>query len=96
MINILIFLSQVIFNILRVLEIRYTYQNKVSKLLINTVFINLVSLLSVYFSLDGLINGNWVVILFYISGSVAGKWVGMKLNNPKKEIWQKIFITKDE
>lgn len=96
MINILIFLSQVIFNILRVLEIRYTYQNKVSKLLINTVFINLVSLLSVYFSLDGLINGNWVVILFYISGSVVGKWVGMKLNNPKKEIWQKIFITKDE
>jgi len=96
MINILIFLSQVIFNILRVLEIRYTYQNKVSKLLINTVFINLVSLLSVYFSLDGLINGNWVVILFYISGSVFGKWVGMKLNNPKKEIWQKIFITKDE
>lgn len=96
MINILIFLSQAIFNILRVLEIRYTYQNKVSKLLINTVFINLVSLLSVYFSLDGLINGNWVVILFYISGSVVGKWVGMKLNNPKKEIWQKIFITKDE
>ena len=69
---------QILFNIFKVLEIKFTYENKLRHLLINSVWINLVSLASVYFSLDRLFVGDWLVIPFYIGGSVVGKWIAMK------------------
>jgi hypothetical protein len=75
---ILIFAFQVVFNIFKVFEIKLTYQHKISKLLINTVLINLVSIGSMFFSLERLLLGDWLVIPFYIGGSVIGKWVAMK------------------
>ena len=45
--------------------------------MLNSVWINLVSLASVYFSLDRLFEGDWWVIPFYIGGSVIGKWIAM-------------------
>jgi hypothetical protein len=60
-----------------VLEIKYTYENKLNALMLNSVWINLVSLASVYFSLDRLFEGDWLVIPFYIGGSVVGKWIAM-------------------
>ena len=59
------------------LEIKYTYENKLNALMLNSVWINLVSLASVYFSLDRLFEGDWWVIPFYIGGSVVGKWIAM-------------------
>lgn len=73
----LVFSFQVIFNVLKVLEIRFTYQEKIPSLLINSVLINLVSLASVYYSLDRLFEQDWWIILAYTSGSVCGKWIGM-------------------
>jgi hypothetical protein len=69
-----------------VLEIRYTLQHNVPKLLFNSVWINLVSLASTYYSLDELFKGNWVIIMFYITGSVVGKYMGMqiKITEPNK------------
>ena len=89
--NIIVFLSQITFNILKVLEIKYTYQNKITSLLINSVFINIVSLLSTYYAIDYLLKGNFEVVIYYISGSVIGKYIGMKLGNPRNQIWKKIF-----
>jgi hypothetical protein len=89
--ELIVFLSQTLFNIFKVLEIKYTYQNRVMPLLLNSVWINLVSLVSVYYSIDNLFKGNFVVIIFYISGSVAGKYLGMKLGNPENQIWKKLF-----
>jgi hypothetical protein len=43
------------------------------------VWINLASLLSVFFSVEGLLRGNFVLIVFYIAGSVVGKYIGMKI-----------------
>jgi len=60
-----------------VLEIKYTFENKINSLMLNSVWINLVSLASVYFSLDRLFEGDWWVIPFYIGGSVIGKWIAM-------------------
>lgn len=73
----LIFSFQIIFNILKVLEIKYTYQNKLYPLLFNSILINIVSLASIYYSLDRLFQNDWVVILYYILGSVIGKWFAM-------------------
>lgn len=77
---IVVFLFQVIFNILKVFEIKFTYQNKINNLLINSVLINLVSLGSVYYSIDRLFNNDWWIILAYVIGSVLGKWIGMNHN----------------
>jgi uncharacterized membrane protein YfcA len=74
----IVFLLQVVFNILKVFEIKFTYQNKLNSLLINSVLINLISLGSVYYSIDRLFNNDWWIIVAYLLGSVLGKYIGMK------------------
>lgn len=75
---VLILVFQIMFNIFKVLEIKYTYENKLSLLLYNSIYINLISLASVYWSLDLLFEGDWLVIPFYVLGSVLGKWIAMR------------------
>lgn len=87
----IVFLSQTLFNIFKVLEIKYTYQNKIVPLLINSVWLNLVSLVSVYYSIDSLLRGEFFIIVFYILGGLLGKFIGMKLGNPRNRIWTKVF-----
>jgi hypothetical protein len=91
---------QITFNVFKVLEIKYTYENQLNKLMLNSVWINLVSLASTYFSLDSLLKGDLWVLPFYIGGSVLGKWIAMtqmenieykifsffKTNNKRKRI----------
>ena len=85
---VLVFFFHVAFNILKVLEIKYTYENKLRALLMNTVWINLVSLGSVYISIDALLDGDFVIILFYIAGSVSGKWIAMtKFENIRNHVF---------
>jgi len=81
---ILLFTFQVFFNILKTLEIRYTYNNQITKSLINTIMINVISLASLYFSIDALIQGNLYMIASYILGSFSGKFISMKYMNNKK------------
>lgn len=88
----LVLFFQILFNIFKVLEIRFTYENQLKKLLINSVLINLVSLASVYYSLERLFQNDWFVIIFYISGSVIGKWIAMtKFENTRFKIFKYIF-----
>jgi uncharacterized protein YneF (UPF0154 family) len=75
---ILLFIFQLSFNIFKTMEIRYTYNNEINKSLINSLMINLVSLASLYFSIDALIQGNLYMIASYICGSLSGKFVSMK------------------
>ena len=74
----LVLVFQIMFNIFKVLEIKYTYENKLSLLLYNSIYINLIALASVYWSLDLLFEGDWLVIPFYVLGSVLGKWIAMR------------------
>jgi hypothetical protein len=77
------------------MEIKYTYENKLRALLLNSVWINLMSLGSAYYSLDGLFHGDYFGIIFYISGSVIGKWIAMThYENIRAEIF-KILKRKD-
>ncbi|NBP56243.1 hypothetical protein EBU71_06865 [bacterium] len=77
MIYLFVFLSQIFFNVGKVLEIKLTYENKTRGLIINTLVINLISLLSVFYSIENLLKGDTLVVLFYVSGAVVGKWFGM-------------------
>ena len=84
-----ILIFQILFNIFKVMEIKFTYENKIRNLLINSVWINLISLASVYFSLDRLFEGDWWVIPFYIGGSVLGKWIAMtQIENIRHNIYK--------
>lgn len=87
-----VFFLQVLFNIFKVLEIRYTYEKQVAKLMINSVYINLVSLGSMFFSIDQLLKGNFLVIVFYIAGSVIGKWAGMNIETEQEKGNKKVSI----
>jgi hypothetical protein len=97
MINYIAILTfQIMFNIFKVLEIKFTYENQLSRLLINSVWINLVSLASVYFSLDSLLKGDMWVLPFYIGGSVLGKWIAMtQMDNLESKLFS-FFRSKTE
>lgn len=73
-----VFVFQVFFNVFKTMEIKYTYERRVLPLMINSVWINLVSLCSMYLSLERLFARDWSVVLVYILGSVLGKWVAME------------------
>ena len=90
-IYILVFLFQVMFNIFKTLEIKYTYEHRVKELMLNSIWINLVSLGSMYFAIDSLLKGNWSVIIVYIAGSVVGKWVAMEKINDYREKLFRLF-----
>jgi hypothetical protein len=87
---------QIMFNIFKVLEIKFTYENQLTRLLLNSVWINLVSLASVYFSLDSLLKGDMWILPFYIGGSVLGKWIAMtQMDNLESKLFI-FFRTKNE
>lgn len=93
----LVFIFQVFFNVFKTMEIKYTYENKVNPLIINSIWINLVALGSTYFSLERLFANDWSVIVVYISGSVAGKWFAMThFENYRNKIFNLIKIKKNE
>jgi hypothetical protein len=87
---IIVLVFQILFNIFKVYEIKYTYENRLVPLLINSVWINLISLSSVFFSLDRLFVGDFLIVPFFIFGSVIGKWLGMtKLSDIKSWFFKK-------
>ena len=93
----LVLFFQIMFNIFKVLEIKFTYENRLSNLLLNSIWINLVSLASVYYSLDRLFVGDFWVLPFYIGGSVIGKWIAMtQFENQRFKIFKSIFYTNEK
>lgn len=92
---IIVFVFQFLFNIFKTLEIKFTFENKLTPLLMNSIWINLVSLASVFYSIEGLLSGDFWIIPFYILGSVIGKWFAMKkMENIRGRIFQILFFQK--
>jgi len=93
----IVFFFQFLFNILKTLEIKFTFENKITPLLMNSVWINLVSLASVFYSIEGLLDGDLLIIPFYLAGSVTGKWFAMKkMENTRGRIFQFLFFQKKD
>ena len=74
----LVFVFNFFFNIFKTLEIKYTYENRIKELMLNSVYINIVSLAATFFSIERLFQGDYLVVPFFIAGSVVGKWFAMK------------------
>ena len=77
MVYFLIFMFQFLYNIFKVYEIKYTYENKIKNLVINSIIINVLTLFSTYYLIDYLLKGEISVILFFISGAATGKWFAL-------------------
>ena len=92
----LILFFQIMFNIFKVMEIKFTYENKIKSLLVNSVWINLMALGSTYYSLDGLFRGDYLGIIFYIMGSIVGKWFAMVHYDAIKEKLKPYFKRNNE
>ena len=92
----LILFFQIMFNIFKVMEIKFTYENKIKSLLVNSVWINLMALGSTYYSLDGLFKGDYLGIIFYIAGSIIGKWFAMVHYEAIKEKLKPFFKRNNE
>jgi hypothetical protein len=91
-IYILVFGFNFFFNIFKTMEIKYTYENKVKALLINSVYINIVSLGSTYYAIERLFAGDRLVLVFFIAGSILGKWVAMTKIGLFKRRVQRVYI----
>ena len=92
----LILFFQIMFNIFKVMEIKYTYENKIRSLLLNSVWTSLVSLGATYYSLDSLFKGDYLGVVFYIIGSIIGKWYAMVHYEKTKEKIKPLFKKKDD
>lgn len=89
---ILVFSFNFFFNIFKTMEIKYTYENKVKALLINSVYINIVSLGSTYYAIERLFAGDRLVLIFFVAGSIFGKWVAMTKIGLFKRRVQRAYI----
>jgi|688.fasta_scaffold50609_3 hypothetical protein len=88
---ILTFCLQIVFNVLKVEEIKYSYENKTVKAVINSILINVTSLTTSYLSLKLMLEGDFKISLVYIIGSATGKWIATtKLFNYRNFIWNQM------
>jgi len=78
MVYFIVFILQSIFNVLKVLEIKYSVTNRTKPLLINSVLISSLTIVVSFYSLEELFSGNWKIIFSYVAGSVVGKWFILK------------------
>ena len=74
-----VFVAQIAFNLLKVLEIRYTVYHEVIKVLMVSFFLAGISLASIFISIESLLNGDVWIILFFLAGSLIGKYFGMRI-----------------
>lgn len=70
-----IFIFQFFYNLLKVYEIKYSYEKETLKLIVNSILMNGIALITVYYSLQMMFDGDWLVVLIYIVGAALGKWV---------------------
>lgn len=69
------FILQVIFNILKVEEIKLSYENKTAKLVFNSILLNITALCTTFYSVKLMLNGDYIIAIIYITGSAIGKWI---------------------
>jgi hypothetical protein len=81
-----VFSGQVFFNILKVLEIRYTYEKNTSKLLFNSIWMAAASLAATFIAVDELAKGNLEIFPAYLMGSLVGKYIGMKIDVLREKV----------
>lgn len=87
----LVFIFQVFFNILKVHEIKFSYEGNTRKLMVNSVLMNILTLLSFYYTVNLMLSGDWVVFIVFVVGGALGKFIAVtNFESHRKEIWKKL------
>ena len=73
----MIFVLQAAMAILKVHEIKYNDGEELRKAMINAFLISVVALLALTIGVSSLLKGDWVVAVFFVAGSMFGKWLAM-------------------
>lgn len=63
--------------ILKVQEIKYNDGENIKKSMTNAFLISIVALLSVTIGVNSLLKGDWLVPIFFVAGSMVGKWIAI-------------------
>ena len=71
MVYFIVFILQSIFNVLKVLEIKYSVTNRTKPLLINSVLISSLTIVVSFYSLEELFSGNWKIIFKHSALEIA-------------------------
>ena len=72
-----IFLLQAAMAILKVQEIKYNDGENIKKSMVNAFLISIVALLSITIGVNSLLKGDWLVPIFFVGGSMLGKWLAI-------------------
>lgn len=72
-----IFILQAAMAILKVHEIKSNNDNNVRKAVINSFLISVVALLGLTIGVSSLLKGDWSVAVFFVAGSMFGKWLAI-------------------
>ena len=88
----LIFIFQSIFNIAKVYEIKYAYENQLKGILISSTVLSLLTIISTYLSIELLLAGDLKVIIVYVLGSLLGKYIAYlsEKNNYRTKLYNLI------
>lgn len=73
----MIFVLQAAMAILKVHEIKYNDGEELRKAMLNAFLISVVALLALTIGVSSLLKGDWVVAVFFVAGSMFGKWLAM-------------------
>jgi hypothetical protein len=86
----LIFIFQAIFNVAKVYEIKYAYENQLKGILISSTVLSLLTIMSTYLSIELLLAGDLKVILVYVTGSLTGKYIAYlsEKNNYRAKLYK--------
>lgn len=72
-----IFILQAAMAILKVQEIKFNGGESIKKSMTNAFLISIVALLSVTIGVNSLLQGDWLVPIFFVAGSMLGKWIAI-------------------
>lgn len=74
----LVVISQLVFNYLRTVEIKLMIKNKIKETMVVAFFISITLLFSTYISFKSLLEGDYIIAVFYILSGLYGKYLGLK------------------
>ncbi len=75
---IFVIISQIVFNYLRTIEIKFMIKDMIKETMIVAFFISIALLFSTFISFKALLDGDYLIAVIYIITGLFGKYLGLK------------------
>lgn len=84
-----VIISQIVFNYLRTIELKFMMKDMIRETMVVAFFISVTLLSSTFISFKALLDGDYFIALIYIIAGLYGKYLGLK--EYKMESMAKLF-----